>query len=478
MKRKAKAMIMRMGVYISIILVFLTLGCTNIQKVSEDVFIPVRGGGQLSLFFTPVARGNFHISFQLDSIEAVPLEGQSIILSSKVVQVNSREWLDRQIRLAEVSLPPNRYKEIDFRISKAVLDRDGEKVTLNIPDSLVRVAQPFQIFAGENTSIFIQWDVDRSIESEAFLKPVMTSHLKEPQLKSLMIYVTQERSDNVVVINRETDQIVSTIAVGKRPHGVAIQPSINRAYVANSGDDTLSLIDTQTNRVIDKVITRLGAQPEDVAVSDDGQVIVACYFGTNQVSIRDANSLRELAILTVDKGPIKVAIEPGGKKAFVSNFYSNTVSVVDTSLFRVIGVIPVESKPIGLAFNSRGDRLYVVNSGSSNVSIISPTGFNVVGTFNVGTGGYGVLADSIGENLFLTRAATNQFLFLNASVNIIRKILPMDKEPTNIDVDPDGKKIYVINKGSNSISVVNKILGTVEKRIGVGSGPYDIAIAQ
>jgi len=96
----------------------------------------------------------------------------------------------------------------------------------------------------------------------------------------------------------------------------------------------------------------------------------------------------------------------------------------------------------------------------------------------VGTGGYGILADIFGDRIFLTRSTVNQLLFINAPVNTITKILPMDKKPSHIGIDPDGKKIYVINQDSNSISVVNKILGIVEKRIGVGENPYDIAIAQ
>lgn len=460
------------------LLLFFLLSCETVQRVSEDVFIPPKGNGQLTLYFRPVARGNFHVSFQLDSIETESFDGQRFILSSKVYQVSSKEWLDQQIKLAEVMIPPNRYKGINFKVSKAVLEREGEKNTLNIPNEVIQISQPFQIYSRENTPIFIEWDVDRSIEAEIFLKPAMAALSKGPQLKSLMVYVTQERSNNVTVINRNTDQIVSSIAVGKEPHGIAIQSSLNRVYVVNSGDDTITLIDTQTNRVIDTVHTRLGAQPEDVSVSSDGRIIVVCYFGTNQVSIRDAGSMRELTSLTVDRGPMRVVIEPRSRKAFVANYYSNTITVIDTSLLRVVGAIPVESKPIGLAFNSRGDRLYVVNSGSSNISVIDPFGQNVIGTLNVGTGGYGILSDSFGDRLFLTRSTINQLLFINAPVNTITKILPMEKQPTNMDVDPDGKKIYVINQGSNSISVVNKILGTVEKTIGVSEAPYDIVIAQ
>ena len=48
----------------------------------------------------------------------------------------------------------------------------------------------------------------------------------------------------------------------------------------------------------------------------------------------------------------------------------------------------------------------------------------------------------------------------------------MEKQPTNMDIDPDGKKIYVINHGSNFISVINKLLGVEEKRIEVGENPF------
>lgn len=460
------------------LLLFFLLNCETVRRVQEDVFTPERGAGQLTLYFKPIARGNFHIYFQLDSIETENFDGHRIIISSKVYQVSSREWLDQQVKLAEVMLPPNRYKGIYLKISKAMLERDGEKVTMIIPEGPIQISLPFQIFSNENTPIFINWDVDRSVESEIFFKPVMNFLSKGPQLKSLMIYVTQERSNNVVVINRDTDQIISMIEVGKEPHGIAILNSLNRVYVTNSGEDTISVIDTQTNRVLNKVNTRLGSQPEGIAASSDGRIVVVCFFGTNQVSIRDANSMRELIALTVDKGPLRVVIDPRSRKAFVSNYYSNTVTVIDTSLLRIIGVIPVESNPIGLTFNSRGDRLYVVNSSSSNISVIDPSGQTVIGKINVGTGGYGILSDLFGDRLFLTRSTVNQLLFINAPVNTITKILPMDRKPSNMGIDPDGKKIYVINRDSNSISVVNKILGTVEKRIGVGENPYDIAIAQ
>lgn len=49
---------------------------------------------------------------------------------------------------------------------------------------------------------------------------------------------------------------VSAIPVGSAPHSVAMRPDGLRAYVTNSGSNTLSVIDTAT----DAVVTTIGVE--------------------------------------------------------------------------------------------------------------------------------------------------------------------------------------------------------------------------
>ena len=49
------------------------------------------------------------------------------------------------------------------------------------------------------------------------------------------IYVSNERSDNVTVINGATHKAVVTIPVGKRPRGIHLSPDGKTVYVAVSG---------------------------------------------------------------------------------------------------------------------------------------------------------------------------------------------------------------------------------------------------
>jgi YVTN family beta-propeller protein len=57
------------------------------------------------------------------------------------------------------------------------------------------------------------------------------------------IYVANEFSNNVSVIDGGSNTVVATVPVGSGPVGVAVNSGTNRIYVANTGDDTMSVIE-------------------------------------------------------------------------------------------------------------------------------------------------------------------------------------------------------------------------------------------
>src|SRR2546427_1577416 len=67
------------------------------------------------------------------------------------------------------------------------------------------------------------------------------------------VFVTNEKSDNVTVIDAATRKVIKSIPVGKRPRGVAVSPDGRRVYVTNSNSDTLSVIDARSLAVLSTV---------------------------------------------------------------------------------------------------------------------------------------------------------------------------------------------------------------------------------
>ena len=60
--------------------------------------------------------------------------------------------------------------------------------------------------------------------------------------------------------------VVATVPVGSVPRNVGVNDKTNRAYVANFGSGTVSVIDGSTNTVVATV--SVGSFPEGVGVND------------------------------------------------------------------------------------------------------------------------------------------------------------------------------------------------------------------
>ena len=63
-------------------------------------------------------------------------------------------------------------------------------------------------------------------------------------------YVSNGGSDSVSVIDTLALRNVKTIAVGKNPTGLAVNPVRNEVYVANTESNNLSIIDAERNEVV------------------------------------------------------------------------------------------------------------------------------------------------------------------------------------------------------------------------------------
>ena len=110
----------------------------------------------------------------------------------------------------------------------------------------------------------------------------------EYSIKNDFLYVPNSNDGTVSVIDANTNSVVNTINVGNNPRGVSVSPDGNFVYVANQFDDTVSVIDANSNSVVNNI--GAGDGPLGVSVSPDGNfVYVTNYFGAT-VSIIDANN--------------------------------------------------------------------------------------------------------------------------------------------------------------------------------------------
>lgn len=92
----------------------------------------------------------------------------------------------------------------------------------------------------------------------------------------------------VSIVNPATDAFVDTIAVGRNPEGIVL--TNGRAFVANSGDQTLSVIETASDTVDETV--DVCSSPNEVFLDGDGEIVIVCESRPAEVVFLNAETLQ------------------------------------------------------------------------------------------------------------------------------------------------------------------------------------------
>ena len=91
------------------------------------------------------------------------------------------------------------------------------------------------------------------------------------------VYATNKELDAVEVLDRETQQRLCPIPVGKDPFGLDISPDGHRLYVAAVASKAISVVDTATRREIRRVAipaSHYSSEPRSIAVANNGKAII------------------------------------------------------------------------------------------------------------------------------------------------------------------------------------------------------------
>jgi len=198
-------------------------------------------------------------------------------------------------------------------------------------------------------------------------------------------YVYIANSDNTISVLNPTSVSVSatlTQAGGLHQNPVAMVASPDGAYiyVVAQGNGTtagwLDIITTSNNIVAASV--PLGISPTSAHYDTVLNRLYVTNTGDNTVTVFDASNVSigvnpaipTLATVSVGSAPVSVAALPNRQAFYVANQASNTVSVLSSKSFAVVGTVAVGQKPVFVATEPSSTKVYTANSAGGNISII------------------------------------------------------------------------------------------------------------
>jgi len=230
--------------------------------------------------------------------------------------------------------------------------------------------------------------------------------------------------------------------------------------------------------------------PQAVLVSPDGKTAYVANFGSNSVSPIDTATNKAGPAIAVGSQPYALAMVPHHRSMYVVNYGSGTVTPVSTATNKAGRAVRVGTDPESIAFTANGGTAVVANEGSGNDTGID-TATSASATAPVGNAPVSVLVEQLGASprdpLVLTDcdhdngASTSTTTPKTGDVEVgglmdgdwdppgdvngsrspmgeltgpdaaLRRI-PVGIEPGPMAFSPSNRTVYVVNEGSGDVT--------------------------
>ena len=131
---------------------------------------------------------------------------------------------------------------------------------------------------------------------------------------------------SVSVIDLDRNTSLKSIEVGLHPSGMALSPGQDKLYVACANSDIITVIDTRTDEVTEKISVHLnkdipfGSAPNALTVSPDGKYLYVANGTENAICVIQTGSPGKiLGYMPTGWYPGSVLLNKSGKTLFVAN---------------------------------------------------------------------------------------------------------------------------------------------------------------
>lgn len=296
----------------------------------------------------------------------------------------------------------------------------------------------------------------------------------------------------LVKIVRGATGTVVVVKTGANVKDLTLDPRDGRVYAMNRGPGTISVIDPDSDAVIDTLkaergsltalnpaTTRLyvsastGTDPFVIDLASRTSTVIAAGTEANALSVNvKANEIYLVGyqddFLTVVDGATNhsTRVRVPGVHQWESAFddvtgvlylpspNDNAVTVIDTHS-RVVSMVGTGDVPIAAAVNAATNRVYVVNYGSSDVTVIDGGSRRAVATVTVGRWPQQVAVNPLTNTIYVVNTHADSVSVIDGRTNTVTATLPTGRGPWALAVDPVANMVYVANRLSDEVTVID-----------------------
>jgi DNA-binding beta-propeller fold protein YncE len=230
--------------------------------------------------------------------------------------------------------------------------------------------------------------------------------------------VGQPGSDgsSLAVVDLASRKLAGNVDFGKgvRPHCAVIGPKDGLLYVTTELDQSITIIDPKTLKIVGKVPT---GQPEShmLAITRDGHRGYTANVGPGTVSVLDLAARKTIAVIPVAPKVQRIALSVDDRYAFTSDQTKPQLAVIDTASNKVKTWIPMPAEGYGAAPTPDGKWLVIALRTGNQVAAIDLQAMKVAHTIDVPAAPQEVLVSPDGQMAYVSCDASKKVAAIRTS---------------------------------------------------------------
>ena len=250
---------------------------------------------------------------------------------------------------------------------------------------------------------------------------------------------------------------------------IVCNPSTHKIYAANEGAGSVTVINATTGATH---IVEVGREPIAIDLNRATNRIYVVNDGSASVSVIDGASDTVIATIATSRLPYTLAVDEAANKVYITHTYAGAVTVIDgaTNSSHDLKVGDAD----GVVTNARTHAVFLMTYEDPNIRILDgATG--VVTRVAVGPHIWGMVFDEPTSTLFLTHTAAGEVIALDEKTHAMSAI-PVGKIPCAVAINRVTRRLYTVNYGDETVSVIDLQTRKPIATVPVGRHPQGIAV--
>jgi YVTN family beta-propeller protein len=288
-----------------------------------------------------------------------------------------------------------------------------------------------------NTLIFSQYKISKTI---AVAGDGGWDYLSIDEV-SQHLFVSHGTEVNVIDLNNNT--VIATIPNTNGVHGIAINNDLNKAYISNGKDNSVTVVDLKTFDLID-VIKIEGVKPDCILYDKFSNKVFVYNGKSNDCTVLDALTHKILKTIPLGGKP-EFSVTNTKGTIYVNIETTNEIKVIDATKLEVIKTFAIApgDEPTGLTMDLKTNRLFSVCSNKMMLVVDAKNG-KIIASLAIGEGCDGVAFDPKKKLIFASNGEGNMTIIKEEGKNkyIVEQTLETKKGARTITINKTTGKIY------------------------------------